>query len=640
MLFNTSLFAQSTIDPMDWYKGVSKDSIKRYKIFYENGDSTYVDTTLNIHNYHKHNLLHKDNIKLQRFGNTGENYNFLSLEENATAIPEMGFKTKHFNYRSVEDVKYFNVPTPITELEYKTGYYRGQFLNAQFSANFRPNLNFAISYQGLRSIGRYKRSLTSQGNLLTSLNYIDSTQTYRLKAHFAYQDLFNEESGGIEDDSLFITRDQDFTQRKSFNMNLASAETMLKGKRFYVNHSVDFPYTIPFTSSKLFLNHIYKLETKYFLYKDIPTSNKFYYNSEVINEKNTVDSTGYYNNNHDLLIGLRGKDEKSFIKAGIGFNNMDYSYSSLKVINDNLIIPARIYSSTMSYKALFRLYPLDNLKIQGGGEYNYSGRFKNSYSLKAEAELEISKKHELSLSVESARYYPDMQFWLYQSNYISYNYHNNLNMQTKNRVTLAFRSNSWFDFEASLVDYGNYTYFKEDTTSVDFNSTEIIYKNKASAVEVIQDNSGVRMAEFMIHKDFKYGVFGWDSKTIIQKELSNTGIVRVPELLTRNSIYYNDYWFRKALELNTGFSLTYYTEFSSMKYNPLIASYYLPFDDYKIGNYPYLSFFFNARVRTARIYFEIENIGAGAFPSKYFAAPHYPYADLTFRFGVVWNFFT
>jgi len=63
--------------------------------------------------------------------------------------------------------------------------------------------------------------------------------------------------------------------------------------------------------------------------------------------------------------------------------------------------------------------------------------------------------------------------------------------------------------------------------------------------------------------------------------------------------------------------------------------------DLKIGNYPIFNFFFNARVRTMRIYLELENVTELLKSDyNYFSAPHYPGSDFAIRFGFVWNFFS
>jgi hypothetical protein len=88
------------------------------------------------------------------FANEGQTYNTLqySLKE-FSPYPEFGFKAKHFNFLEANDIKYSSVATPVTELYFKSVMQKGQTLDAFFTLNLNPRLNFSIAYKGLRSEG-------------------------------------------------------------------------------------------------------------------------------------------------------------------------------------------------------------------------------------------------------------------------------------------------------------------------------------------------------------------------------------------------------------------------------------------------------------------------------------------------------
>ncbi|MEN8138228.1 MAG: putative porin [Bacteroidota bacterium] len=659
-LFALPVFSQSTIDPLDWYKGVSKDSIQRYKIYHYDGDSTHVDSTLTIKKYFRHNLLRKDDLLLLKFANQGENYNLLSYQEGHSLIPQIGFKTKQQNFLEKEDINYYDVATPFTELALRTGYYRGQFLDAIFAANINPNLNFSVGYKGLRSVGRYKNSLTSQGNMQATVNYKTKNRNYRLKAHVVFQDLLNNESGGIEDDLLFTTGNPDFATRTAFSMNLErESVSLLKGKRLYINHYYMLPFEISELGGRAFIQHIGNAETKYFKYSDKVSTNKYFFGSDVFNTSETNDSTSYQFLQNDLLMGVRGKHGRSYLKAGIGYNYQNYGYDTLKVISDNQVIPAYMKGSTVSMKASGRIFPLENLDIEAHGSYNISGKYIDAFELFGQANYKLFQEHKLSASLGIYSYYPESQFWLYQSNYKQYNYFNLLEKQNKLDFKFSFESPKWVDAHIRYVIHSNYTFFDAGIPYEDVEDGHEIPENAVVPVKTVQYDEVINLIETGIHKDIKFGVFGLDTRTVFQKVLSGEEVLRIPEIVTRNTIYYQDDWFRHALQVQTGVSVKYFTEFSSYSYNPLIGAYYRPGNeintnntegtfylgsppenDTKIGNYPLFNFFFNARIRTIRIFFEVENFTSPAGNYNYFSAPHYPGADLSIRFGLVWNFFT
>ena len=180
-----------------------KPPITDYKIFDFKNDSTYVDTTLSVKKDYKFNYLRRDNFGLQPLNNVGFTYNSLVKQENLhNIVPQFGARARHFNYLEVEDINYYNVPTPLTELFFKTTFEQGQQLDALFTINTSPQLNLMIAYKGVTSLGKYKNSRVSTGNFRSSANFHTKNKRYHIKSHFTAQDLFAEENGGLSPSGL------------------------------------------------------------------------------------------------------------------------------------------------------------------------------------------------------------------------------------------------------------------------------------------------------------------------------------------------------------------------------------------------------------------------------------------------------
>ncbi|HSQ46168.1 MAG TPA: putative porin, partial [Lutibacter sp.] len=169
-----------------------------YKIISINNDTTLVDTTLTIAKDYKFNYIRKDNFELLPFANQGQTYNKLGYNFNDNSLfPTIGATAKHYNYYQVEDVYYYDVPTPTSEFMYRTGMEQGQVLDGFLTMNTSRQFNFSIAYKGLRSLGKYRNSLASHGNFRTSVNYQSKNKFYSLKAHYMSFDLLNNENGGL-----------------------------------------------------------------------------------------------------------------------------------------------------------------------------------------------------------------------------------------------------------------------------------------------------------------------------------------------------------------------------------------------------------------------------------------------------------
>src|SRR5690625_736997 len=87
--------------------------ITAYKIISVKGDTTFVDTTLNIKKDYKFNYLRKDNFGLLMFNNIGQSYTKLTKSfKKLNPLPDFGARAAHFAFLDVEDIFYYNVLHP------------------------------------------------------------------------------------------------------------------------------------------------------------------------------------------------------------------------------------------------------------------------------------------------------------------------------------------------------------------------------------------------------------------------------------------------------------------------------------------------------------------------------------------------
>ncbi len=155
----------------------------------------------------------------------------------------------------------------------------------------------------------------------------------------------------------------------------------------------------------------------------------------------------------------------------------------------------------------------------------------------------------------------------------------------------------------------------------------------------VQYNNGVTYLKVKVQKEFKFFKnFAFDNSILYQNVSSGSEVFRVPELVSRNTLYYTGEWFRgKRLMVQIGGTLNYFSKYKMNAYDPLLAGFKLQ-NNREIG-YPSIDLFFNARVRRTRIFFKIDNVTSNFTSNFYYSAPNYPYRDMVIRFGVVWNWF-
>ncbi|MFX8688944.1 putative porin, partial [Acinetobacter baumannii] len=91
----------------------------------------------------------RDDFELMPFANMGQPYNELGKSfSSGSYYPKIGAAAKHPGYFEKEDIDYYNVPTPVTELMFKTSFEQGQYLDALLTFNVSKRLNASVAYNG------------------------------------------------------------------------------------------------------------------------------------------------------------------------------------------------------------------------------------------------------------------------------------------------------------------------------------------------------------------------------------------------------------------------------------------------------------------------------------------------------------
>ena len=594
--------------------------IEDYKIISIHHDSIYVDTTLSISKEYKYNYLRKDDFNLIAFNNIGQTYNTLRYNfADEETLPLFGARARHFNYMETNDINYYYVPTPLTELLFKTAFEQGQLIDAFFSVNTSEQFNFSLAYKALRSLGKYEHSITSTGNLRFTSNYKTKNENYNLRAHVVMQDLLNEENGGIKDEEIerFESGDLEFLDRSIFQVNFENAENVLKGRRFFLDHDYRLiSKTDSVSQNILRVGNVLSFEDKYYQFDQTSQDDYFgeAFKSTNLRDKVTLEDfrASLYANYFNNKLGD--------LKFSVGFADLNYGYNKVVVLDDQTItnrIKDNVVALTGDYENDF-----GNLKLQGRLSTNISGEFAGN-SINAKATYTINKDNAFSLGITSNSRRPNYNFLLYQSDYINYNWYNDY----KNVTTKVVSANMEFKKIVNLrVDYntiGNYTYFQQ-----------LIEKT----TKPFQTDQTLNYLNILLTKELKYGKFALANTIAYQNVIDGNDILNVPQLTTRNTLYYTSHFFKKALFLQTGVTLKYFTKYNMNAYDPLLAEFYVQ-NGQEFGGFPMLDFFVNAKIRQTRIYFKAEHFNSSFTGYNYYSAPNNPYRDFVIRFGLVWNFF-
>lgn len=599
-----------------------KPPIELYKIISLDNDTTYVDTTLTIAKDYKFNYLRRDDFELLPFANVGQPYNSLAYTfDNLNLKPLFAAQSHHFNYMDVEDIQYYHVPTPLTELYFKTAFQQGQQLDAFFTVNTNEQFNFSIAYKGLRSLGQYQNRLASTGNFRFTTNYVTKNKRYRLKAHMTAQDVLNEENGGLNENSrlLFEQGVSDFDDRGRLDVLFEDAENKLEGLRFFGRQEYDLisqKDSLQYTVLTLGTNLSY--EDKFYEYRQTSPFEDFgdSYRSEDLRKTTKLEdfqarADATFSNN---LIGE--------LSAFIGYTDYNYGYNSILVLESGNItnrLKGNIIEAGASYRKEYK-----GFSIFGKGAINIAGDFDGNYLIGG-ASFQFDEDNAVQGQIKLHSVAPNFNFLLYQSDYVNYNWQTNFENVKTQELQFQLTSSKLLNATVSYTGIDDYTYF-----TIEEGNTTPTPQQFSDRVDYLKVRA---------ERTFRYKKFGLVNTVLFQQALSGEEVFNIPEIVTRQSLFFEDEWFKKAAFVQMGVGFKYFSAYNMNGYDPVLAEFFVQNNE-TLGGFPLVDIFFNAKVRQTRIYFTYEHINQ-LFNStnSHFSAPNYPYRDAVIRFGLVWNFF-
>ena len=594
-------------------------NIRKYVIINANRDSTYLDTTLTIKKHYKFNYLRKDNFELLKYSNIGQTYNELTHNfDFLSFLPKFSFSSKNHAYLKSKEIKYFQVPTPLTELLFKTVMKQGQHTDAFFSSNISEKFNFSIAFKGLRSLGNYQNILSGSKQFRFTTKYNSSNNRYNFRLHFVSQGFENQENGGLTDESItnFESEDPLFNERSKLSAKFEDAVNYFSSKRYYLDHQFLLTKKKDSTQKNSFsIGHRFEYETINNTYEQDQAS-EFYgiINSGLngISDKSEIKTTlnEFYTDLNSNFLG----------KIQVIYTNYNYRYKSNSLSNE--FDGFNQNENALSFKFNRNIFG-HHLKATVSNSL-FGDRLGNLINATIVSNKQKKFKYEFGLNISSK--HPGFYYELYKSGYTDINWKKDINKTQIENIFLKFKSIKFGDlrFDFRLID--NYTYFS------------LISQNKTLKPVVNQLGSSIDYLKIKWNKEFKFGKFALDNSLVYQKVNQDGDYLNIPVLLSRNTIYYSNTILKGAMFFQTGISIKYFSKYYSNEYNPIISSFHIQ-NEKKIGGFPLVDLFVNAKIKQTRLFLKAEHFNSTFTGNNFYSSPSYPYRDFIIRFGLVWNFF-
>ena len=249
--------------------------------------------------------------------------------------------------------------------------------------------------------------------------------------------------------------------------------------------------------------------------------------------------------------------EKTSLSIGHSFDYETKYYQFVQTSNNDLFGEAIL--SSIDDKAILKsfynevnaeFYNRTLGKLTGGLSGQLAGNLFN-----ASASYSINKNNKLRFSLHTSSRMPDFNYLLYQSEYLNYNW-NNSDVFEKERTSslkAELLSKTWGNLMVKYSNLDNYTYFAP------VSDEEIADGFDNAFLQPLQEGNTVSHLKVKYEKEFKVGMFALNNTVMYQNVTQDTQVLNVPQLVTRNTLYFSSDVFEKAMYLQTGITFKYFT---------------------------------------------------------------------------------
>lgn len=585
---------------------------------------TEIDTTVNL--LHLYNPIHKNIYHYKYLGNLGTAYQSIIFNFKNNIGIDLGMEQFQLYSYNNQYVRYYNTAPRFTNLTYVLGAKKEQLFKVLHTQNVNPYFNIGLNYQRISSDGFYQRQKTEYDNLSFFSWYSSPNQRYNLISNASLNSIKVQENGGATNKNIFDAPAAE--DRQLEQINLDEAENRTRSKSFYIRQYFDTGYKIQKQTDSLLtdsfigtnrFSHSFAIENQSLVYDDKYPFSGFYDSAFFDSSNIRKDSIFFYKIENELSwINLPVKHSSDTnvqvrkIRMGLKLKHTYWNFVSPYT--------SRGYNFLMQNYSVSALLGNNkkNMKWNVKGEYIIGGTNAADYSVDGSIEINVDKKSNfLKLAFSNCNKSASLISNEYSFNFFKWQ-NNNFKKVNYSSVILSNNGNSPIvnlAIKYSVID--NYVYY--DTTAIPR-----------------QHNNSLNLIQIFVSKNFRLKHFHFNNYLVYQKP-SDAYVIRIPDIYFRNSIYYENTFFKGALFAQIGIDVFYYTSYQSETYMPATRQFYHQ-NNIEVGNYPVFDFFVNGKVKNARLFIKMEHINQGIIAHGYYGVPGYPMPDRTIKFGVNWMF--
>lgn len=577
-----------------------------------------IDTSLN--DFQKYDVLSGKRKFYASLGNIGHASRNLVFENNNSFGFDFGIDTYNPYLLDNESFKYYKPLLPFTNAFYSQGgknENKEQNLRVIHSQQIRPGLTISIKGNVIQSFGEYKNSKAKNTNSGLAISYFTKNKKYGIIGNFIHNSIINSENGGIKYDSIFEENIE--TDRKLLAVNLDDADNR------YINNSYYFNQYYKFNKHRDSLSKLRKAHLTSKIY------HSFKYNNQLLKFTDDAPGVSFYPAIIKDSLNTYDKHKIKSIENKLSFKNSFESVNAISIsLSLNLehkFVELSEYFDSDNFKSKYFVQyipstelsvfiPITKTLINGELKYLIGDYNDKDFSINTEIKQYLGKKHnyfnfKLNYSNQEVSYF----YKTYSSNHYQWtNYFDKIGSMT---ADLSFKS--------KIIE-----------TGIEYNNiNNFVYLNYEGVPA--QTNKKLSVLKAYLYNEFNIKKFNF-SNSIVYQDISEKDILRLPELLAKISLSFNQNFFKGNLVTQTGVDINYSSSYYANSYSPALSSFYLQ-NEKEINDYVYIDVFLNFKIRRTRFFIKYQHVNQGMFDYDYYSVPHYPLQDRILKYGLSWNFF-
>jgi hypothetical protein len=559
----------------------------------------------------------RDNFGKIQFANIGSGFNSLVFEidtkQNLSLLPT----NKSYFILGIDDIKYYDVKTPVTAFIYHNPVINGAALQSTYTQNIGKNFNFSVEYMGLRSLGLYQNSLASNNHIIFSGHFLSKNAKYEAFAHYIHQNVNNQENGGIADVNFFLNGGSNFRNRLNIPVNLTGSNSRFAYRRYYFSHEFrpfageKFPFKIRHT--------IFHQGNKYYYNQSAPEPFYFTEQSELINYPL---SSKKYSENLSNTVSILFDKEKFKLDAGVRHQLIKLGIGTPFL--DSWNFPQELSENRIGAVGNLLINLWDKVELNSNLEFSNGKAFGNFLRSQNLLKFEPVKDYFVNAKLNFQTASPSFNLLINPSVYRKFNY---FLAHPKNETITEIGGNvnlKWFKSNVFA------TYFRIDN-----------YTYLDSNAQPQQSGSSLNISQIGGEAVFSYGKFHLNPRVLFQSAISNKDLFPMPNFVGRINFFWQSKAFKNAAEIQTGIKIYYFTKFGSREYFPILNEFILPEkSSYSIGGQPIADVYFNLKVKRMFFFIEAQHFNTTFMNNTSFTAPDYPLYDFRLNLGIVWYIFS